>query len=131
MPNVFGTVVHLLQKLNITNIEAIVEQTLLVVDILKLALVSKTPLTDFIFKKNNLCDEFDDRNQYEYKNGEEISGEGRQMSVKVLRRKSTGEILFVEGGGLTILKASLTSTSTFTNGLNQFITSYATIKEEI
>jgi hypothetical protein len=69
-----------------------------VVDILKLALISKTPLTDFIFKKNDLRDEFDERNQFETKNGEETSGEGRQMSVKVLRRKSTGEILFVEGG---------------------------------
>jgi hypothetical protein len=33
VPNVFGTIVHLLQKLKITNIEAIVEQT---VDISKI-----------------------------------------------------------------------------------------------
>ncbi|RHN46371.1 hypothetical protein MtrunA17_Chr7g0241511 [Medicago truncatula] len=92
MPNVFGTVIPLLQKLEITNIGAIV------IDILKMPLVSKTPLTDFIFKKKRFCDEFVKINQPEYKNGEVTSKEGRQMSVKVLQRKSTGEILFVEGG---------------------------------
>ena len=63
-----------------------------------MSFVSKTPLTDFVFKKKSFCDEFEKRNQSEFKNGEETSEEGRQISVKVLQRKSTGEILFVEGG---------------------------------
>ncbi|XP_045797848.1 uncharacterized protein LOC123892038 [Trifolium pratense] len=92
MPNVFGTYARLLPKQDITDIGAFVEQTvdikrkevsslyitlflsiLSVLDILKLSLVSKTPLTDFIFKKKYW-----------------------QISIKVMRRKSTGKILFAE-----------------------------------
>ncbi|RHN72828.1 hypothetical protein MtrunA17_Chr2g0291991 [Medicago truncatula] len=104
MPNVFGTIIHLLQVLEVTNVSTVVEQIVAiskkeVVDILKLSLVSKTPLTDFILKKKHFYDEFEKKkNQFEFNNGEETSEESRQMIVKVLQRKSTGEFLFVEGG---------------------------------
>ncbi|RHN45995.1 hypothetical protein MtrunA17_Chr7g0237451 [Medicago truncatula] len=95
MPNDFGTVIQLLQKLEISDIDAITEQT--VIDILKLSLVSKTSLTDLIFKKkysevvNGLKDPI-------CKIGKATSEGGRQISVKVVRRKSTGDILFAEAG---------------------------------
>ncbi|WJX26794.1 hypothetical protein P8452_15672 [Trifolium repens] len=101
MPNVFGTVVYLHQKHKITSIEAIVEKTVEiskkeVVDILKLSLVTKTPLTDFVFKKSPFPLEYIQREQSEFRIREVKSDKARQMSVKVVRRKSTGEILFVE-----------------------------------
>ncbi|CAJ2658840.1 unnamed protein product [Trifolium pratense] len=101
MPNVFGTVVYLHQKHKITNIEAIAEKTVEigkkeVIDILKLSLVTKTPLTDFVFKKNLFP--LEKRKQFEFRIREVKSDKARQMSVKIVRRKSTGEILFVEAG---------------------------------
>ncbi|GAU30288.1 hypothetical protein TSUD_385090 [Trifolium subterraneum] len=66
-----------------------------VVDILKLSLVTKTPLTDFVFKKNPFPLQ---RKQSELRVREVKSDNARQISVKVVRRKSTGEILFVEAG---------------------------------
>ncbi|XP_058739573.1 uncharacterized protein LOC131611666 isoform X3 [Vicia villosa] len=103
MPNVFGSVVHLHHKHKITNFEAIVEQNVQitkkeVVDILKLSLSSKTPLTDFIFKKQHFPAKLRNRNQTEFKIGEVTHDKGRQMSVKVVRQKSTGKILFAEAG---------------------------------
>ncbi|PNY13523.1 hypothetical protein L195_g010179, partial [Trifolium pratense] len=67
-----------------------------VIDILKLSLVTKTPLTDFVFKKNPFP--LEKRKQFEFRIREVKSDKARQMSVKVVRRKSTGEILFVEAG---------------------------------
>ncbi|KAK2447434.1 hypothetical protein QL285_006793 [Trifolium repens] len=69
-----------------------------VVDILKLSLVTKTPLTDFFFKKSPFPLEFKQRNQSEFRIREVKSDKVGQMSVKVVRRKSTGEFLFVEAG---------------------------------
>lgn len=69
-----------------------------VVDILKLSLTSKTPLTDFIFKKKHFHVEHKNRNQTEFKNAKATSDKRRQMSVKVVKQKSTGKILFAEAG---------------------------------
>ncbi|CAL5192228.1 unnamed protein product [Lathyrus oleraceus] len=103
MPNVFGSVVHLHQKHKITNFEAVLEQNVEitkreVVDILKLSMTSKTPLTDFIFRKKHVSVKHKYRNQTELKLGEVTSNQGRQMSVKVVRQKSTRKILFAEAG---------------------------------
>jgi len=68
-----------------------------VIDILKLSLVSKTPLTDFFFKKkySEVVNALEDSI---CKIGKATSEGGSQISVKVVRRKSTGEILFAEAG---------------------------------
>jgi len=66
-----------------------------VIDILKLSLVSKTPLTDFIFKKK-YSDVVVGLKDPMPKIGNGSSKGGRQIFVKVVRRKSTGEILFAE-----------------------------------
>ncbi|GAU34168.1 hypothetical protein TSUD_162680 [Trifolium subterraneum] len=119
MPNVFGASLNLLQKLGVETIDAIEEQTVEIdnkqaFDLLKLSLISKTPLTDFILKKNQSVDNLNLRNNLEFLIGELPSDEDRQMSVEIMLRKSNEQ-------GLGILKASLISTSALTNGLNQFI----------
>ncbi|RHN46343.1 hypothetical protein MtrunA17_Chr7g0241221 [Medicago truncatula] len=60
MPNVVTTSLSLLQKLGVNDIDAIDKQTINinitkkeVLDLLKLSLVSKTPLSEFIFKKQH------------------------------------------------------------------------------
>jgi len=62
-------------------------------------LVSKTPLTDFIFKKEQFVGNLDPRNRSEFwiREGDESSDEiNDKMVVKVLRRKSNEQILFLE-----------------------------------
>jgi hypothetical protein len=53
-------------------------------------------LTDFVFKKSPFPLEYIQREQSEFRIREVKSDKVGQMSVKVVRRKSTGEILFVE-----------------------------------
>lgn len=98
-PDVLGTSVDLLRKLGIKNMDAIEEKTVHiskreVVDLLKLSLISKTPLTDVILKKTLPVDNFNPINQSWLEIGEESSDEGRRMVVKVLVRKSNKKILF-------------------------------------
>ncbi|XP_058741767.1 uncharacterized protein LOC131614158 [Vicia villosa] len=105
MPNLLRTSLSLFQKLGIKDIDAVDKQTINiskkeVVDILKFSLISKTPLTDFFFKKVKLVSNLDPRNRLEFWIGEseledEPSDESN-MVVKILRRKSNEKILFVE-----------------------------------
>jgi hypothetical protein len=53
-------------------------------------------LTDFILKKNQSVDNLNLRNNVEFRIGDLPSDEDRQMSVKVMLRKSNEQILFVE-----------------------------------
>ncbi|KAK7339810.1 hypothetical protein VNO77_20495 [Canavalia gladiata] len=101
LPNVLGTIVDLLRKLGVKDMDAIEEQTVdiskrEVVDLLKLSLLSKTPLTDFIIEKKQYVENFNPINQFRSEIGEESSDEGRQMVLKVLVRKSNKKILFAE-----------------------------------
>ncbi|CAI8612811.1 unnamed protein product [Vicia faba] len=101
MPNVFGASLQLLQKLGVDSVDAIEEQTVVinkkeVVDLLKLSLISKAPLTEFIFKNQSVGNYSNLRNNIEYLIRETPSDEDRQMSVKVTLRKSNEKILFVE-----------------------------------
>ncbi|RDX65870.1 hypothetical protein CR513_55429, partial [Mucuna pruriens] len=99
LPNVLVTCVNLLQKLGIKDMNVIEEQTVdiskrEVVDLLKLSLLSKTPLTDFILKKKPCVDNFNAINQSWLEIGEDSSDEGKRMVVKLLVRKSNKKILF-------------------------------------
>ncbi|KAH1155201.1 hypothetical protein AAZX31_18G176600 [Glycine max] len=99
LPNVLGTSVSLIRKLGIKDMVTIDERNVdiskrEVVDILKLSLLSKTPLTDFILEKKD--DNFNPINQPQIGIGEKSSDEGRKMDVKVMVRKSDSKILFVE-----------------------------------
>ncbi|XP_024626723.1 uncharacterized protein [Medicago truncatula] len=103
MPNVFGASLNLLQKLGVETIDAIEEQAVdinkkEVVDLLKLSLISKTPLTDFFLRKSQSVDNLNLRNNIEFLIGDLPSDEDRQMSVKVTLRKTNEQILFVEAG---------------------------------
>jgi hypothetical protein len=61
-------------------------------------LISKTPLTDFIFKKEHFVGNLDPRNRLEFWIGEVVEPcHESYMVVKVVRRKSNEQILFVEG----------------------------------
>lgn len=62
-------------------------------------MTSKTPLSDVIFKKDKFVGNLDPRNRLEFWTGEvdEQRNESNKMSVKVVRRKSNEQILFVEG----------------------------------
>ncbi|GAU50821.1 hypothetical protein TSUD_177600 [Trifolium subterraneum] len=99
MPNLLGTSINLLQKLGVNDINTFDKQT--VIDLLKLSLISKTPLSDFIFKKEQFIGNLDPRNVVEFWIGlgevEEPCNESDKMTVNVLRRKSNQQILFVEG----------------------------------
>jgi hypothetical protein len=53
-------------------------------------------LTDFILKKNQSVDNLNLRNNVEFQIGDLPSDKDRQMSVKVMLRKSNEQILFVE-----------------------------------
>ncbi|XP_027352208.1 uncharacterized protein LOC113863032 isoform X2 [Abrus precatorius] len=115
-PNVFGASVNLFQKLGIEYMETVEEQIVditkkevsflafssfllflsFVVDLLKFSLISETPMTDFVLKKELCLDNFIPINQYQFKTGEVPSDEGRKMVVKVQLRKSDGKIVFAE-----------------------------------
>ncbi|WJX82036.1 hypothetical protein P8452_64847 [Trifolium repens] len=106
MPNLLGTSINLLQKLGVNDINTFDKQTVIigkkeVIDLLKLSLISKTPLSDFIFKKEQFVGNLDPRNIVEFWIGlgevEEPCDESNKMIVNVLRRKSNQQILFVEG----------------------------------
>ncbi|WJX76560.1 hypothetical protein P8452_59966 [Trifolium repens] len=104
MPNDLGTILCLLQKRGISNIADIEKKTILigkkeVADLLKLSLLSKTPLTDFVLKKKPILICNSNQNfqpKSNIGNGLPSSGsdEGKKMVVKVLRRTSTRKILF-------------------------------------
>ncbi|KAJ1437325.1 hypothetical protein SESBI_03652 [Sesbania bispinosa] len=100
MPNIFGATVLLFQKLGVHDFDAIENQTVEISKneayLLKLSLLSKTPLTDFILKKKQFLDHCNPRNESLFVFGELPSDEGRQMVVKVLTRKSNGKILLAE-----------------------------------
>lgn len=70
-----------------------------IIDLLKFSLLSKSPLSDFIFKKEHFVGNLDPRNRLEFWIGEveEPCNESDEMVVKVVRRKSNEQILFVEG----------------------------------
>ncbi|WJX82011.1 hypothetical protein P8452_64826 [Trifolium repens] len=95
MPNLIGTSLNLLQKHGVNDYDVIDKQT--VVDLLKLSLISKTPLSDFIFKKEQFVGNLDPRNQLGVWTGEEKELSNK-MVVKVVRRKSNVQVLFVEAG---------------------------------
>ncbi|KAK2360977.1 hypothetical protein QL285_086192 [Trifolium repens] len=106
MPNLLGTSINLLQKLGVNDINTFDKQTVIigkkeVIDLLKLSLISKTPLSDFIFEKEQFVGNLDPRNIVEFWIGlgevEEPCDESNKMIVNVLRRKSNQQILFVEG----------------------------------
>ncbi|WJX76574.1 hypothetical protein P8452_59977 [Trifolium repens] len=106
MPNLLGTSINLLQKLGVNDISTFDKQTVIigkneVIDLLKLSLISKTPLSDFIFKKEQFIGNLDPRNVLGFWIGlgevEEPCNESNKMIVNVLRRKSDQQILFVEG----------------------------------
>ncbi|MCH88051.1 DUF674 family protein, partial [Trifolium medium] len=100
MPNVVGTKLDILQKQGINDLDAIDKQTVTICkkeafDLLKLSLVSKTPMSDFIFKKEQHFGNLERRNRFEFWIGEEKEP-CDEMVVKVVRRKSNEQILFVE-----------------------------------
>ncbi|XP_061339665.1 uncharacterized protein LOC133286284 [Gastrolobium bilobum] len=100
LPNDVG-ISGLLQKHGIDNMEALVEQTVdiskeEVVDLLKFALLSNTPMTDFILKKEQSLDNFNRGNQSQFEIRKVPSDEGRQMVVKLIIRKSNKKVLFAE-----------------------------------
>ncbi|KAK2371266.1 hypothetical protein QL285_084236 [Trifolium repens] len=100
MPNLIGTSLNLLHKRGINDFDAIDKQTVNiskkeVIDILKLSLFSKTPLSDFImFKKEQFVGNLDPRNRLRV--WTTCGKESDKMVVKVVRRKSNKQILFVE-----------------------------------
>jgi len=59
-------------------------------------MLSNTPLTDFIFRNNNQFLRSNLRHQSEFVIGDVSPYEFRQMSVKVLLRRSTREVLYAE-----------------------------------
>ncbi|WJX76562.1 hypothetical protein P8452_59967 [Trifolium repens] len=93
MPNIIGTSFNLLQKHGINSFDTIDKQ--IVIDLLKLCLVSKTPLSDFILKKEQFVDNLVPRNRFGVWTGEEKE-QSDKMVVKVVRKKSNEQILFVE-----------------------------------
>ncbi|XP_039686125.1 uncharacterized protein [Medicago truncatula] len=104
LANEVGTSLNLCQKHGVNDIDTIDKRTVNiskkeVIDILKLSLVSKTPLTDFIYKKEQFVGNLDPRNRSEFwiREVDESSDEiNDKMVVKVLRRKSNEQILFLE-----------------------------------
>ncbi|KAK2414535.1 hypothetical protein QL285_037118 [Trifolium repens] len=93
MPNIIGTSLNLLKKHEINSFDTIDKQ--IIIDLLKLSLVSKTPLSDFILKKEQNVYNLDTRNRLGVLSGEEKE-QSDKMVVKVVRRKSNEQILFVE-----------------------------------
>ncbi|CAJ2670647.1 unnamed protein product [Trifolium pratense] len=104
MPNDLGTSLCLLQKRGINNIADIEKKTILVgkkevADLIKLSLLSKTPLSDFVLKKKpilcTLNQNFEPKIKIENGLPSSDSDEVEQMVVKVIRRTSNRKILFV------------------------------------
>ncbi|WVY90212.1 hypothetical protein V8G54_035726 [Vigna mungo] len=101
LPNVLVTIVNLLQKLGVKDMNGIEEQTVdiskrEVVDLLKLSLISKNPLTDFVLEKKPRVDDFNPINQSWLERGDESSDEGRKIVVRALVRKSNEKIVFAD-----------------------------------
>ncbi|KAK7373847.1 hypothetical protein VNO80_07267 [Phaseolus coccineus] len=99
LPNVLVTSLNLLEKLGIKDMDAIEEQTVdiskrEVVDLLKLSLISKSPLTDFIFEKKPRVDDLNPTNESWFEKGEESSDEGRRIVVRALVKKSNKKFMF-------------------------------------
>ncbi|WJX76571.1 hypothetical protein P8452_59975 [Trifolium repens] len=67
-----------------------------VVDLLKLSFLSKTALTDFLFNKEHFVGNLDPKNPIEFWIGEKEEELPEGFVVKVVRRKSNKQILFVE-----------------------------------
>ncbi|XP_068486352.1 uncharacterized protein [Phaseolus vulgaris] len=89
LPNILVTSLNLLQKLGIKDMDAIEEQTVdiskrEVVDLLKLSLISKSPLTDFIFEKKPRVYDLNPTNESWFVRGEESSDESRRIVVRAL-----------------------------------------------
>nr|KYP32459.1 hypothetical protein KK1_046866 [Cajanus cajan] len=101
LPNGLITSVGLLRKLGIKYMDAIMERTVdisksEVIDLLKFSLLSKTPLTSFIFGKKPGVVNFNPINRPLPETGEQSSDDDKKMVVKVLVRKSDTKILFAE-----------------------------------
>ncbi|XP_047173213.1 uncharacterized protein LOC124841075 [Vigna umbellata] len=101
LPNVLVTIVNLLQKLGVKDMNGIEEQTVdiskrEVVDLLKLSLISRNPLTDFVLEKKPRVDDFNPINQSWVERGDESSDEGRKIVVRALVRKSNEKIVFAD-----------------------------------
>ncbi|PNX90985.1 hypothetical protein L195_g047114, partial [Trifolium pratense] len=101
LPNDLGKSLCLLQINGINDIADIERKTLLisnkeVIDLLKLSLLSKTPLTDFIVRKKQLIRNSNTSFMSENRLfGRSIPSEdGKQIAVKLLVRKSNRKILF-------------------------------------
>ncbi|KEH23086.1 uncharacterized protein [Medicago truncatula] len=101
IPNDLGTSLHLLQTHGLNDIADVEKKTLVinkkeVVDLLKLSLHSKTPLTDFIFKKEKILGNSNPTLRFRIGNGlPSDSNKGmKNMIVKVFLRKSKRKILF-------------------------------------
>ncbi|KAG2404726.1 uncharacterized protein HKW66_Vig0243730 [Vigna angularis] len=82
LPNVLVTIMNLLQKLGVKDMNGIEEQTVdiskrEVVDLLKLSLISKNPLTDFVLEKKPRVDDFNPINQSWVERGDESSDEDK------------------------------------------------------
>ncbi|KAG4925164.1 hypothetical protein JHK87_050704 [Glycine soja] len=93
----FRASADLFQKLGIQDMDAFKEQTVdvnkkEVVDLLKFSLISRTPMTNFILKKEQYPDKITP-NQYQFELREEPSDVGRQMVAKVHLRKSNGKVV--------------------------------------
>ncbi|KAK7256847.1 hypothetical protein RIF29_30384 [Crotalaria pallida] len=86
----------------------------MMIDLLKFSLVSKTPLTDLmLMRKGKIF--FPQKRALDFNFGEpQDTAAGKKVQVKVVLRKSDAK-------GLSILKASLISSSALTNGLGRFI----------
>ncbi|PNX94675.1 hypothetical protein L195_g017853 [Trifolium pratense] len=68
-----------------------------VLDLLKFSMLSNTPLTDFIFRNNNqFIRSLNRRNQSVFEIRDVSPYDFRQMSVKLLVRNSTREVLYAE-----------------------------------
>ncbi|KAH1241964.1 hypothetical protein GmHk_07G019412 [Glycine max] len=99
-PNGFGSSINLFQKLGIEDMEAVEERTVdiskkEVVDLLKFSLISMTPVSDLILRKEQYLSNINPKNQNQFQFGKILS-EGRQMVVKIQIRKSNRKILFAE-----------------------------------
>lgn len=66
------------------------------VDLLKLSLISKNPLTDFVLEKKPRIHDFNPINQSWLERGDESSDEGRMIVVRALVRKSNEKIVFAD-----------------------------------
>ncbi|KAK7294686.1 hypothetical protein RJT34_17577 [Clitoria ternatea] len=98
-PDVFGASLQVLQKLGIKDMQGIEERTIHinkkeVVNLLKFSLFSETPMTDFVFKKDQPLDNFSPQLGFDI--AQVPSDKGKQMLVKILVRKSNGKIVFAE-----------------------------------